>query len=52
MQVARLVRVVRKKQVVRVEQIDWSSQKPQVAQGTERFLFRGVFNAAQITRQP
>ncbi|MET7856973.1 hypothetical protein ABZS81_07060 [Streptomyces sp. NPDC005318] len=35
-----------------MEQINRSNQKPQVAQGTERFLFRGVFNAPRITRQP
>ncbi|MFE7327559.1 hypothetical protein ACFU8W_21665 [Streptomyces sp. NPDC057565] len=43
---------MRKKQVVRVEQFNWSNQKPQVALGAERFLFRGVFNASRITRQP
>lgn len=35
-----------------MEQINWFNQKPQVAQGTERSLFRGVFNASRITRQP
>ncbi|WP_277328465.1 hypothetical protein [Streptomyces sp. JH14] len=35
-----------------MEQINRSNRKPQVAQGTERLSFRGVFNASRITRQP